>query len=113
VARCERLQKKACSCSENFRTKAGAQRYATELGIALFISYGSNDEFLKNYLFPQDLIDACNKMIFSINQRMLGGYDHSYHFVATFIGEYLAYHAEVLRKNQTTCPAHQPDDHAH
>jgi S-formylglutathione hydrolase len=24
-------------------------------------------------------------------------YDHSYHFIATFIGEHLAYHAEKLR----------------
>jgi S-formylglutathione hydrolase len=28
---------------------------------------------------------------------MQDGYDHSYHFIATFIGEHLAYHAEALR----------------
>jgi S-formylglutathione hydrolase len=29
--------------------------------------------------------------------RMQQGYDHSYHFIATFIGEHLAYHARALR----------------
>jgi S-formylglutathione hydrolase len=28
---------------------------------------------------------------------MQEGYDHSYHFIATFIGEHLAYHAKALR----------------
>jgi len=67
--------------------------------IPLFIDHGSSDEFLAEYLFPQDLIDACQKMDFPINLRMQDGYDHSYHFVATFIGEHLAYHAKALLKN--------------
>jgi S-formylglutathione hydrolase len=28
---------------------------------------------------------------------MQDGYDHSYHFIATFIGEHLAWHAQALR----------------
>jgi len=28
---------------------------------------------------------------------MQEGYDHSYYFIATFIGEHLAHHAEHLR----------------
>jgi S-formylglutathione hydrolase len=28
---------------------------------------------------------------------MQEGYDHSYHFIASFIGEHLAYHADALR----------------
>jgi S-formylglutathione hydrolase len=27
---------------------------------------------------------------------MQAGYDHSYHFIATFIGEHIAYHAKAL-----------------
>jgi S-formylglutathione hydrolase len=27
---------------------------------------------------------------------MQEGYDHNYHFIATFIGEHIAYHAEAL-----------------
>jgi S-formylglutathione hydrolase len=27
------------------------------------------------------------------------GYDHSYHFIATFIGEHIAYHANRLHQS--------------
>ena len=76
---------------------------ATELVLAgadkipLLIDHGTGDEFLEEQLYPQDLIDACNKMGFPIDLRMQPGYDHSYHFIATFIGEHLAYHARALK----------------
>jgi S-formylglutathione hydrolase len=28
---------------------------------------------------------------------MQAGYDHSYHFIASFIGEHIAYHAKKMR----------------
>ncbi len=34
---------------------------------------------------------------FPLTLRWQEGYDHSYHFIATFIGEHLAYHAHALR----------------
>lgn len=76
---------------------------ATELVLAgaeklpLLIDHGTGDEFLAAQLFPQDLIDACKKMDFPINLRMQDDYDHSYHFIASFIGEHLAYHAKALK----------------
>jgi S-formylglutathione hydrolase len=33
-----------------------------------------------------------------LNLRIQPGYDHSYYFISTFIGEHLHYHAEALRK---------------
>ena len=75
---------------------------ATELVLAgaekipLLIDHGTSDEFLDDQLYPQDLIDACEAMDYPINLRMQNGYDHSYHFVATFIGEHLSYHAKAL-----------------
>lgn len=75
---------------------------ATELVLAgaeklpLLIDHGTSDEFLEDQLYPQDLIAACEAMDFPINLRMQKGYDHSYHFVATFIGEHLSYHAKAL-----------------
>jgi S-formylglutathione hydrolase len=75
---------------------------ATELVLAgaekipLLIDHGTSDEFLEDQLYPQDLIDACETMDFPINLRMQNDYDHSYHFVATFIGEHLSYHAKAL-----------------
>jgi S-formylglutathione hydrolase len=79
---------------------------ATELVLAgaekipLLIDHGTSDEFLEDQLYPQDLLDACKAMDFPINLRMQKGYDHSYHFVATFIGEHLSYHAKALLQDQ-------------
>ena len=33
----------------------------------------------------------------SLTLRMQEGYDHSYHFIASFIGEHIAYHAKALK----------------
>lgn len=77
---------------------------ATELvksGAALMpilIDQGTGDEFLAEQLYPQDLQAACAERDVSITLRMHDDYDHSYHFIATFIGEHLAYHADALKK---------------
>jgi S-formylglutathione hydrolase len=64
----------------------------------MLIDQGTGDEFLADQLFPQDLEAACAECDVSITLRMQNGYDHSYHFISTFIGEHLAYHAEALLK---------------
>jgi len=33
----------------------------------------------------------------SLSIEMVDGYDHSYHFISTFIGEHIAYHAKALK----------------
>jgi len=65
--------------------------------IPALIDQGLNDEFLEAQLFPQDLEVAYKEQGVPITLRMHEGYDHSYHFIATFIGEHLAYHARALR----------------
>ncbi|MEJ2631395.1 MAG: S-formylglutathione hydrolase [Acidihalobacter sp.] len=76
---------------------------ATELVIAgaepipLLIEQGTADEFLAEQLYPQDLEAVCNAHGFPLTLRMRDGYDHSYHFIASFIGEHLAYHAAALK----------------
>ncbi len=62
----------------------------------MLIDQGTADEFLADQLHPQRLIAACEKNGVSLNLRMREGYDHSYHFIASFIGEHLAYHADAL-----------------
>jgi S-formylglutathione hydrolase len=75
---------------------------ATELikagvnAISLLIDQGTDDEFLTEELYPQDLQAAYKVRNGSITLRMQDGYDHSYHFIATFIGEHLTYHAKAL-----------------
>jgi len=71
--------------------KAGAR------AMPVLIDQGTDDEFLAEQLFPQDLQAAYQEQGGSITLRMQDGYDHSYHFIATFIGEHLAYHAKALR----------------
>lgn len=65
--------------------------------IAALIDQGTNDEFLAEQLFPQDLQAAYAARGGDLTLRMQDGYDHSYHFIATFIGEHLAYHAKALQ----------------
>ncbi len=64
--------------------------------IPLLIDQGSADEFLPDQLYPKALVDACEAADFPITLRMQEGYDHSYHFIASFIGEHIAYHAKAL-----------------
>jgi len=66
--------------------------------IALLIDQGTGDQFLEGQLNPQDLQVACDQHGFSLELRMQPDYDHSYHFIGSFIGEHLAYHAKALHK---------------
>jgi S-formylglutathione hydrolase len=63
----------------------------------LLIDQGTADEFLAEHLFPQNLQAACEARGLPLTLRMQEGYDHSYHFIATFIGEHLGWHAEALK----------------
>jgi len=64
--------------------------------IPLFIDSGTGDEFLRTELYPENLEAVCRARDFPLTLRMQQDYDHSYHFIASFIGEHLAYHAEKL-----------------
>jgi S-formylglutathione hydrolase len=65
--------------------------------IPLLIDQGTADEFLAEQLYPQNLEAACKEQDFPFTLRMQEGYDHSYHFIASFIGEHLAWHAQALQ----------------
>jgi S-formylglutathione hydrolase len=66
--------------------------------LPMLIDQGTNDEFLADQLHPQNLVQACEARDLPIRLRLQDGYDHSYHFIATFIGEHLAYHAAALNR---------------
>jgi S-formylglutathione hydrolase len=64
----------------------------------ILIDQGTGDEFYdEGQLLPENFQVACNKANQSLTLRMQEGYDHSYHFIASFIGEHIAYHARALR----------------
>jgi len=71
--------------------KAGAKP------LPLLIDHGTGDEFLAEQLYPQNLKKACEERDFALTLRMQEGYDHSYHFIATYIGEHLEFHSKHLK----------------
>ena len=63
----------------------------------LLIDQGLDDEFLAGQLYPQNLQAACAAQGVTLEYREQDGYDHSYHFIGTFIGEHMAWHAKHLK----------------
>lgn len=66
--------------------------------IPLLVEQGSADSFLVEQLQPEKLQQACAQNQHPLDLRIRDGYDHSYFFIATFIGEHVAYHAERLKQ---------------
>ena len=64
----------------------------------VLVDQGTADEFLdEGQLLPESLEAACGEAGIALQLRLQPGYDHSYHFIASFIGEHMAYHAEALK----------------
>ncbi len=64
---------------------------------ALLVDQGAADGFLETQLKPELLRRACADAGIDLTLRLQDGYDHSYHFIATFIEDHVAWHAERLR----------------
>ncbi len=64
--------------------------------IPLLIDQGDADNFLAEQLKPELLQAACKAADHPLTLRMQPGYDHSYFFIASFIGDHLRYHADAL-----------------
>jgi S-formylglutathione hydrolase len=65
--------------------------------LPLLIDQGSADEFLATQLRPELLDVACRTHGHPLVLRMQPGHDHSYYFIASFIGDHIAHHAAALR----------------
>ncbi|RDU97980.1 S-formylglutathione hydrolase [Trinickia dinghuensis] len=65
--------------------------------LPLLVDQGDSDEFLDRELKPELLRAACEAAGHRLQLNVRAGYDHSYYFIASFIGEHLAYHAKALR----------------
>ncbi|WP_447729065.1 S-formylglutathione hydrolase [Pseudoxanthomonas suwonensis] len=65
--------------------------------LPLLVDQGSDDEFLEGQLRPQLLQAAADAAGHPLTLRMQPGYDHSYYFIASFIGEHVAHHAAALQ----------------
>jgi len=63
----------------------------------ILIDQGDADSFLAEQLKPELFEDACRAAGQGLNLRRQPGYDHSYFFITSFIGDHIAWHAERLR----------------
>ncbi len=65
--------------------------------LPLLVDQGDADEFLATQLRLELLQAACEAADHPLQLRMQPGYDHSYYFIASFIGDHIAHHAKAMR----------------
>ena len=65
--------------------------------LPLLVDQGEADEFLAGQLRPELLQAACEAAGHPLTLRLQLGYDHSYYFIASFMGDHVAHHASALR----------------
>jgi S-formylglutathione hydrolase len=66
--------------------------------LPILVDQGGDDEYLSEQLRPELLQAACREVGYPLTLNLRPGYDHSYYFIATFIGEHFAHHASALAK---------------
>jgi S-formylglutathione hydrolase len=62
----------------------------------ILIDQGSADGFLEEQLKPELFEAACRQSGQALELRIQEGYDHSYYFIASFIGDHIAHAARAL-----------------
>ena len=73
---------------------AQGRRFSGEI----LVDQGDADQFLKENLRPELLVEACEAAGQALKLRMQPGYDHSYYFISTFVEDHLRHHARALRR---------------
>lgn len=67
-----------------------------ETRLPALVDQGDADSFLQEQLKTELLGHASKEHDYPMRIRMQPGYDHSYYFIASFIGEHLRFHAKYL-----------------
>ncbi|MBN9409812.1 MAG: S-formylglutathione hydrolase [Burkholderiales bacterium] len=65
--------------------------------LPLLVDQGDADEFLAKQLRPELLKAVCAASGHPLTLRLQPGHDHSYYFIASFLGDHFAHHAAALR----------------
>ena len=65
--------------------------------LPLRIDQGTTDEFYPTELMTEALITCCAQRDYPLQMHFQTGYDHGYHFVASFIYEHLHWHHQYLQ----------------
>ena len=66
---------------------------------AILIDQGLDDQFLIEQLKPELFKTVCKQVEQNLTLRLHEGYDHSYYFIHSFIGDHIAHHANILAKS--------------
>lgn len=64
--------------------------------LPMLVEQGLDDEFLQQQLQTSLLEAACEEVGYRATIRYQPGYDHSYYFIASFIGAHIAFHCQAL-----------------
>jgi len=64
--------------------------------LPILVDQGDADNFLEEQLKPHLLQEACKEAGHPLEVRMQPGYDHSYYFIASFVGDHIAHHARAF-----------------
>ena len=70
---------------------------SAEERLPLLVDQGDADTFLAEQLKPELLEAACSAAGHPLTLRMQPGYDHSYFFIATFMGDHVRHHASAMK----------------
>ena len=62
----------------------------------ILVDQGMDDQFLDEQLSPDVFEEACAEAGQSLTLRRHEGYDHSYYFISTFMGDHIRHHSETL-----------------
>ena len=62
----------------------------------ILIDQGLSDEFFQKQLLTKNIINASKEVEQSIKVVYREGYDHSYYYIASFIGEHIDFHLRAL-----------------
>jgi S-formylglutathione hydrolase len=69
---------------------------AAQQHLPILVDQGEADGFLQEQLNTPLLVQASTEADYPMTVRMQAGYDHSYFFIASFIGEHIAFHMQHL-----------------
>ncbi|RMH93221.1 S-formylglutathione hydrolase [Lysobacter pythonis] len=70
---------------------------AREARLPILIDQGGADEFLESQLRPELLRAVASAKGHPLTLNLRPGYDHSYYFIASFIGSHFDWHARALK----------------
>jgi S-formylglutathione hydrolase len=72
------------------------QQFGTSLPI--LIDQGLADSFLDMQLQPQQFAEIAKQKNVNLTLNLRENYDHSYYFIASFIGQHIGFHSKILNQ---------------